>query len=283
MTTPLWTERDHAAMARQLGAARSADERDAAARLLELMGVVYRLRDDDGCPWDREQSLDSMTKNLVEEVFETSEAIAARDDAHTCEELGDVLMNVVLMARIAEQEKRFGLADVAAGIAEKLVRRHPHVFGDVSADDAENALATWNAAKAEERAGQKRSALGDVPTDLPALAVAVKIGKRAAGTGFDWPDVSGAVDKLDEETRELREAVASGDTDRIEDELGDVLFAATNVARFAGVDPELALRRTLAKFRRRFTAIEEHFGDELGEASLDEMERVWREAAAREG
>lgn len=281
MTSP-WTERDHAAMARQLGAARSADERDAAARLLELLGVVYRLRDDDGCPWDRSQSLESMTKNLVEEVFETSEAIAARDDAHTCEELGDVLMNVVLMARIAEQDGRFALADVAAGIAEKLVRRHPHVFGDVSADDADRALATWNEAKAAERVGQHTSVLGDVPHDLPALAVAVKLGKRAAGTGFDWPDASGALDKLDEETGELREALGTGDVDRIEDELGDVLFAATSVARHAGVDPELALRRTLAKFRRRFGAIEARYGDDLADVPLDDMERTWREAASRE-
>ncbi len=282
MTTP-WTSRDHAAMAQELGAQRSAAETTAAARLIELLGVIYRLRDDDGCPWDRKQTLASMSKNLVEEVFETTEAIAERDDAHTCEELGDVLMNVVLMARIAEQEGRFALADVAAGIAEKLVRRHPHVFGDVSADDADAALATWNDSKAKERAGQKASALGDVPSDLPALATAVKIGKRAADTGFDWPDISGALDKLDEEASELREACATNNADRIEDELGDVLFAATNVARFAGLDPELALRRTLAKFRRRFAAIEAEFGDELQRTSLDDMERVWREAATREG
>ncbi len=281
---------DPAAQARQLGAARAAGEGEALARLAELLGVVWRLRDPDGCPWDLSQSVDSMALNLVEEATEAHEAIANGSDAHIAEELGDTLMNILLIARIAEQGGRFDLAQIASGIATKLVRRHPHVFGHKRADGQEQALASWNAAKAAEPgkgagegAARRTSALDGIPAGLPALAVALRLGEKAARTGFDWPDGNGALLKLDEELAELRLAIKLGDRGRIEDELGDVLFSAVNVARKQGLDPELALRRTIGKFRRRFAAIEAALGDKLGETSLEELERHWLAAARREG
>jgi len=274
---------DHAKLARDEGGARARGETETLARLTELVGVVYRLRDPDGCPWDNEQTVESMAKNLLEESFETAEAIAAKSDAETCEELGDVLMNIVLIARIAEQGGRFSLAEVAAGIAEKLVRRHPHVFGDRVAADADEALANWNATKQAEGKAGRESVLDGVPENLPGLLRALRIGEKAARVGFDWPEATGALGKLDEETTELRAACDSGDPDRIEDELGDVLFAAVNVARFHKLDPEQALRRTIAKFRRRFAVIEDTFGEQLGTISLEELEAEWRRAADAEG
>lgn len=276
---------DFAAIARAEGGSRAAPEREALARLAELVGIVYRLRDDDGCPWDRAQSVDSMALNLVEEAFEAHEAIANGDDAHVCEELGDTLMNVLLIARIAEQGGRFGLGDVAAGIAEKLVRRHPHVFGDKHAGDEKEALASWNAAKDAEQSDKKisrPSVLDGVPEGLPALAAALRTGQKAAGVGFDWPDAQGALLKLDEEVAELRGALGHGEAHAIEEELGDVLFSAVNVARKLHLDPELVLRRATAKFRRRFAVVEKTFGPALGSTGLPELERVWRDAARDE-
>jgi len=276
---------DFSAIARAQGAARAAPEREAIARLIDLLGVVWRLRDEDGCPWDRAQSVDSMALNLLEEAAETHEAVAAGDDAAVCEELGDTLMNILLIARIAEQEGRFGLAQVAAGIAEKLVRRHPHVFGGQRAGNVDEALASWNAAKDREQADKKQrraSALDGVPEALPALAAALRVGQKAAATGFDWPDARGALAKLDEEVAELRQAVALGDARKVEEELGDVLWAAASVARKEGLDPELVLKRGIARFRRRFAALEAALGARLGQAPLEELERAWFAAAARE-
>jgi len=280
------TPRDPAAIAREQGAARAASEPQALARLAELLGIVYRLRDPDGCPWDRAQSVDSMALNLVEEACETHEAVANGGDAQVAEELGDTLMNILLIARIAEQGGRFDLGSVAAGIAEKLVRRHPHVFGDKQAADQGEALASWNEAKDREKAaggsGRKESVLDGVPDALPALGAALRTGEKAAKVGFDWPDSNGALLKLDEELAELRGAVAGGDRAHIEDELGDVLFSAVNVARKQGLDPELALRRAIGKFRRRFAVIERALGDRLGTAPLEELERHWLAATLRE-
>jgi MazG family protein len=283
------TPPEPAAVAREQGALRAARETEALARLSELLGIVYRLRDPDGCPWDLSQSVDSMAQNLLEEAHETVEAVANGTDAHVAEELGDTLMNILLIARIAEQGGAFDLAQVAAGIATKLVRRHPHVFGTKRADGQAEALASWNEAKASEAgagagdgAAARKSVLDGIPESLPALLAALRTGEKAARTGFDWPDVQGALLKLDEELAELRVAVRSGDAARVEDELGDVLFSAVNVARKQGLDPELALRRTIGKFRRRFAAIEAALGERLGHASLEELERHWSAAAARE-
>jgi len=280
MTTP-----DFSAIARAEGAARAASEREAIARLIDLVGVIYRLRDPDGCPWDRAQSVDSMSLNLLEEAAETQEAIANGQDADVCEELGDTLMNIVLMARIAEQDGRFGLAQVAAGIAEKLVRRHPHVFGDKRAADVDEALASWNEAKDQEQSdkrARRASALDGVPEGLPALGAALRTLEKAAAVRFDWPDAPAALSKLDEELAELRAAVARGQRAEIEDELGDVLFAAVAVGRKAGLDPELALRRALGKFRRRFAVLERMFGDKLGTADIDQLIAAWDRAVQAE-
>ncbi|MGQ0554308.1 MAG: nucleoside triphosphate pyrophosphohydrolase [Planctomycetota bacterium] len=277
------TPSDAAAVAREQGAARAAAETVALARLAELLGVVYRLRDEDGCPWDRAQTVESMAKNLVEEAYESSQAIAAGRPAEIAEELGDTLMNILLIARIAEQGGRFDLAQVAQGIAEKLVRRHPHVFGGgpAAADEAA-ALGSWNQAKAAEKAGAPGApaagALDGVPDGLPGLLLALRLGERAARARFDWPTADGALHKLTEEVAELRQALAGGDQAAIENELGDVLFSAVNVARKQGLDPELALRRTIEKFRRRFRHVEQALGERLAEASLEEMERHWRAA-----
>jgi MazG family protein len=276
---------DFAAIAREQGAARAAPEREALARLLDLVGVVYRLRDPDGCPWDRAQSVDSMSLNLLEEAAEVQEAIANGKDADVCEELGDTLMNIVLMARIAEQEGRFGLAQVAAGIAEKLVRRHPHVFGEKRANDVDEALASWNEAKDKEQAdkqARRASVLDGVPEGLPALGLATRTIEKAAGVHFDWPDAPAALCKLDEELAELRAAVARGQRAEIEEELGDVLFAAVAVGRKAGLDPELALRRAVGKFRRRFAVLERVLGERLGEAGLEELLSAWERAVLAE-
>lgn len=279
---PEWPAPDPADVARTVGAERAERETEAVARLAELLGVVYRLRDPDGCPWDLSQSVDSMAQNLVEESFEAHEAIANGSDEQIAEELGDTLMNVLLIARIGEQAGRFDLARVASGIATKLVRRHPHVFGERSAKNVDEALSSWNEAKDAERKADRDSVLDGVPEDLPALLRALRTGEKAAGVGFDWPDASGALLKLDEELTELREAARSGDEAAVADELGDVLFSAVNVARKYGIDPELALRRTIAKFRRRFAVIERALGDRLGQADLEELERHWRAAAAAE-
>jgi MazG family protein len=283
-----WHSRDHGALARELGRSRSEREVEDVERLGELLGIVYRLRDPDGCPWDREQTVESMARNLIEEAYEAVEAIAAGDDAHVAEELGDTLMNVLLMTRIATQDERFDMTAVAGGIAEKLVRRHPHVFGDGAADDASEALVSWNESKARETAadGVAPSVLDRVSHGLPALLAALKLGEKAAGVGFDWPDSRGALDKLREELDELEEACPPGpegaSAERMaaaEDELGDVLFSAVNVARKLGLDPELALRRTLDKFRRRFASLEQTFGDQISETSLEELEAAWRREA----
>ena len=294
MTAPDdWAAADHEELARRLGSERAAAEEAAVARLAELVGVVFRLRDADGCPWDREQTLDSMAANLVEEACEAGEAVAAGDDAHVAEELGDTLMNILLMARIAEQEGRFDLSRVASRIAVKLVRRHPHVFGDVDAADAEAALRSWEESKRAERDGRagdearpagpdRDSRLDGVPASLPALLAALRVGQKAAGARFDWPDAGGALDKLREEVGELQRAAAGDDADAVAEELGDVLFSAVNVARKHGLDPELALRRTIGKFRRRFEAIEAALGAGLEAAPLEELERHWRAAARAE-
>lgn len=281
MSAP-WAEQDHQALARALGAARARRETQALARLTELLGVVFRLRDGDGCPWDRKQTLAPMAAHLQEEAAEVADAVAAADDAHVAEELGDVLMNVLLMARIGADEGRFDLAAVAAGIATKLVRRHPHVFGDLPAADADAALQSWNASKAAEGRGPA-SVLDGVKAGQPALLLAAALGRAAAAVRFDWPDARGALDKLAEECGELEAAVASGARAGLEHELGDVLFSAVNVARKTGLDPEQALRAACQRFRRRFAGVERALGADLASASLSEMERHWRAAAAAEG
>lgn len=253
---------------------------DALHRLLEIMA---RLRAPDGCPWDREQTLETLRAYLIEEAYEVLEAIDSGDvDAHR-EELGDLLLQVVFQAQIRAEAGEFAFADVATAIADKLVRRHPHVFGESAEDTPEAVKASWEAIKAQERAGKKSrvSRLDGVPKHMPALHQAFRIGEKAAAAGFDWPSAAGAWAKLDEELDELRSAKTAAD---VEEELGDVLFATCNVARHLGRDPENALRGAVAKFNRRFRFIEAELdrqGLRLEDCDLDRLEGIWEQAKSR--
>ena len=219
---------------------------------------MARLRAPGGCPWDREQTFDTIMPYTLEETYEVFDAIERRAWPDLKDELGDLLLQVLFYAEMAGEAGYFTLRDVAENLSEKLIRRHPHVFGDVAAADASAVLRNWEQIKLEEKnakseAGQPASMLNDIPRSMPAVLEARKLGSRAAKVGFDWPNVEGLFDKLAEETAELRaELAADPQNERVEEELGDLLFTAVNLARHLKVDPELALRKTNAKFRRRF-------------------------------
>ena len=249
-----------------------------AAALDRLTAIMARLRDPErGCPWDREQTFATIAPYSIEEAYEVADAIAARDLPALREELGDLLLQVVFHARMAEELGAFNLADVTNGIADKMERRHPHIFGDADARNAAQLADAWEAIKAAEK--PRASALDGIARALPALIRADKLGHRAAGAGFDWADADGARAKLAEELAEL--AAATDDQARA-DEMGDVLLAAANLARHHGVDPEAALRAANDKFERRFRAIETAGGP--GFAALDgaAKEALWRDTKARE-
>lgn len=227
-----------------------------------------------------------MAPHLLEEAFEAVDALQGDTADDACEELGDVLMNVFMIARIAEESDRFDTARVAHGIAEKLVRRHPHVFGDVTADNADAVLANWEQIKLQEQAEAPRAkpkgVLAGLPGALPALLKAFRVGEKVARVGFDWPDAAGPRDKVEEELREFDEALGRGDAAAAEKECGDLLFAVANLARHHGINPEMALRGTIERFSARFGHVETSLGDRLGDAPLDEMEALWAEAKALE-
>ncbi len=250
------------------------------AAFAELLAVIDRLRDRNGCPWDRDQSLESMAPSLLEETHEAIDAITSGRRAAAAGELGDLLMNVLLACRIAQDAGDFSLADVSRAIADKLVRRHPHVFADGDARTVDAVLEKWESIKRQERAGDDdRSALAGIPAALPSLLKAQRMGEKAARTGFRWKDVAGALAKLDEEVAELKRSIAAKDGARaIDEEIGDVLFCVVNVARHAGVDAETALRRAASRFGERFRRIESEFGERLKTASADELEAAWRSA-----
>jgi len=260
--------------------------------LARLLDIMARLRDPErGCPWDRVQSFATIAPYTIEEAYEVAEACERGDPAALKDELGDLLFQVVFHARMAEEAGLFAFDDVARAIADKMLRRHPHVFGDtVIADEAAQTVA-WEAHKAAERrakakeTGIAESALDGVGSALPALTRAEKLQQRAARVGFDWPEVPPILDKIEEEVEELREALAAGDAARIEDETGDLLFAVVNLARRAGSDPEQALRAACRKFERRFRRVEARLaatGRAPETASLDEMEAEWENAKAEE-
>lgn len=246
----------------------------------DLRRIVALLRAPGGCPWDGAQTHESIRRNFIEEAYEVAEAIDEQSPAHLKEELGDVLLQVVFHASLEEDAGRFDLDDVADGICKKLIFRHPHVFGTAAADTSEEVLVNWEALKRQEKGQQTTAdAMDAVARSLPALWRADKLQSKAAKAGFEFADVSGALDKLDEEMRELREAVERGTN--FSEELGDVLFAAVKAGRFLNVDPEDALNATCEKFIARFRRVEEACaarGAELSSLPLDELTRLWNEA-----
>jgi tetrapyrrole methylase family protein/MazG family protein/ATP diphosphatase len=259
-------------------------------RLVELM---QRLLAPDGCPWDREQSFATLRRYVIEEACEVVDAIDGGDRAELCTELGDLLLQVVFQAELGRAEGAFGPDDVVAAICDKLVRRHPHVFADVAVEGASDVLRNWERIKAAEQAGKKRKegVLGGVPRSLPALTRAQRVGEKVARVGFDWPDARGSRGKVAEELGELDQAIAAGDKDRIEAELGDVLFALVNLARHVDVDAEGALRRTIEKFSRRFSHVEAKVHEAHGgwptsvsddKLTLEELDGYWEEAKRKE-
>ena len=243
----------------------------------DFVEVMKALRGENGCPWDRVQTHQSIRRNMLEEAYEVCEAIDNLDYEHMKEELGDVLLQVVFHASMANSAGKFDLNDVVDGVCKKLVFRHPHLFGDVQADDPNGALNAWEAAKQVEK-GQKSATdtLDAVARSLPALMRAEKIQSKAAKAGFDWKDILPALDKLSEEVEELKKAVA--DNSNIEEELGDVLFAAVKVGRFAGKDSELALHATCEKFIRRFEKVENNAPRPMNEMELEELVALWEQA-----
>lgn len=256
--------------------------------MTRLVGVMQRLLAPDGCPWDREQSFESLRKYALEEACEVIDAIESGDRHAIREELGDLLLQVVFQAELGRREGAFAIDDVVSGIVEKLVHRHPHVFGDLDAKDADEVLRNWEKIKAKEKA--ERGILGGVPRSLPALTRAQRIGEKVERVGFDWPDARGSRAKVSEEIDELDRAIESGNAQAIEEEMGDVFFALVNLARHVKIDAEGALRRTIDKFTRRFDHVEARVksvhggwgggGDE--NLPLEVLDAYWEEAKAAE-
>ena len=248
----------------------------------DLLEIMHLLRSPDGCPWDREQTHESIRSNLLEETHEAIEAINNGDMELLKEELGDVLLQIVFHSCMAEETSSFDYGDVVDGICKKLVVRHPHVFGDVSADNTEQVLQNWDAIKRRSKGGKTQSELlGSLPRSLPSLMRAGKVQNRAKRVGFDWPDISGALEALDSEREELAQAIASGDAQQIEQELGDLLFSAVNVSRFVDCDAEQALTVATDKFIKRFSIVEKLAGEQglsMTSASLDELDALWKQA-----
>ena len=281
-------------------------------RFERAAAIMHRLRAPGGCPWDREQTFDTIKQYTLEETYEVIEAIENRDWAELKGELGDLLLQVLFYAEMAEEEGRFAIGDVLDTLSDKLVRRHPHVFGDVEANTSGEVLRNWEAIKQQEKKGkgedtEPKSILAGVSSAMPALMEGLKLSNRAAHVGFDWPNVDGVFEKLEEEVGELREEVAKFPApgpvpvgrgvagskgtqvpealqQRLHDEIGDLLFVLVNLARYLNVDPESALRGTNRKFRRRFEHVEQKLresGKKFEDSDIDEMERYWQEAKGK--
>ncbi len=251
--------------------------------LLEIMKI---LRSPGGCPWDAKQTHESIKKDLIEETYEVIEAINKDDKVLLCEELGDLLMQVVFHSRIEQEAGTFDFDAVADGICKKLIERHPHVFGQVEVSGVDDVLANWDAIKMKTKKQKTTTdSMLSVPRELPALMRATKLQKKAANVGFDWSDVSGALDKLEEEIAELRQAIANSDGENMTEELGDVLFSAVNVSRFIKTDAEEALTAASDKFLSRFTVVErlaDERGIDMKSAHLDVLDALWDEAKSAE-
>lgn len=267
------------------------DAQAATARALgRAAAIMARLRAPGGCPWDREQTFETIMPYTLEETYEVFDAIERKAWPELKDELGDLLLQVLFYAEMASDAGYFTLRDVAQNLSEKLIRRHPHVFGDVAAADANAVLRNWDQIKREEKDAKAEpekapSMMNDIPRSMPAMLEATKLGSRAAKVGFDWPNVDGLFEKLAEETTELREEL-SGEVqaERVEEELGDLLFTVANLARHLRVDPEFVLRKANAKFRKRFAAMEREAGgrERMEAMSADELEGLWSRAKSTE-
>jgi len=253
--------------------------------MLQLLEIMQRLRDpENGCPWDVKQDFSTIAPYTIEEAYEVADAIARENMADLKDELGDLLFQVVFHAQMASEQGSFTFDDVHGSICDKMQRRHPHVFADFEVRDAEHQTMVWEDYKTQERKQKGEHSLMDgIPAGMAELQRSVKLQKRAAKVGFDWPSAEPVLGKFDEELLEMREAMASGERDRMEDELGDLLFVATNLARKLAIDPGTALRRSNAKFERRFRAMEDTVGghDGLESLDLDEMELLWQETKGK--
>ena len=264
------------------------EDQNATARALgDAAALMARLRGPGGCPWDREQTFDSIKRHTLEETYEVFDAIERRDWPALKDELGDLLLQVLFYAQMAKDEGHFDIRDVADNLTAKLVRRHPHVFGDAVAEDPGAVIETWERVKRAEkdaRGAAPQSLMDEVPRSMPAVMEAQKIGSKAAKVGFDWPDASGLFAKVDEEIAELMVEVEANHREHVEEEYGDLLFTMINLARHLKVDAEGSLRAANAKFRRRFAAMERHAGASgLAGMSIQEMEELWRKAKAEAG
>lgn len=251
----------------------------------DLVNLMTRLRGPGGCPWDRKQTLPDLKPYVIEEAYEVVDAIDRDDRSALLEEIGDLLLEAVFLAEITREEGTFDIYDSITAIHDKLVRRHPHVFGDVEARDAEQVLVNWEKLKQDERKAENKSLLAGVPQSLPALLKASRLTEKASRVGFDWRRTEDVFDKIDEELVELREAVASGDTAHVHEEIGDLLFTVANIARKVNVNPEEALQSTNRKFMRRFETMETHVrarGQNLDQLTLEEMDGLWDSAKAEE-
>ncbi len=258
------------------------------AKFQRLVDIMARLRSADGCPWDREQNFDTIKPYLLEETYEVLDAIDARDWHNLADELGDLMLQAVFFAQMASEQGSFRIEDSLDAINDKLVRRHPHVFGDGTAQTAGEVIQRWEEIKVDERKKQGKrieGLLSSVPRSLPALVEAQQIAKKAADVGFDWSTPEQVIEKLHEELDEFNQARQSESPEQLEDELGDILFVVVNIARFFQVNAEQALRKTNAKFRRRFGYLEQKLsaaGTSAEEASLDQMEELWQQAKRQE-
>ncbi len=251
----------------------------------EAVRIMARLREPGGCPWDREQTMDSIKPHTLEETYEVFDAIDRRAWPELRDELGDLLLQVIFYAQIAADDEHFTIEEVVRGLSAKLIRRHPHIFAEGVAHTAADVNATWERVKQQERAGKASDGglLGDVPRFVPALVEARKLGSKAAKIGFDWPDTDSLFDKVQEEIAEVRaELTESPDATLVEEEIGDLFFVLTNLSRHLNVDPEQALRKANAKFRRRFRSMEQVAASGLESLSLAEMDALWNEAKRAE-
>ena len=245
----------------------------------KLIEIIKKLRDkENGCPWDLEQTHESLIPNFIEELYESVEAIENKDYTHLSEELGDLMLHIIMQAQIAKEAGEFEIEEVLSKINTKLIRRHPHVFADGHATDANGVKMNWERIKFEEKKKSRKSAIDGIPRAMPALIVAQRMQEKAASVGFDWPDVEPAVDKIKEEIHEFVDAFQQKDIEEMQNELGDMLFSIVNISRKLGFDTESALRRTIDKFDNRFRKVEEHYRKNkknMLDASLEQLDEIW--------